>query len=45
VQKNGKRIVGEAEQPEIYHQNMDLDVDMESIFYNLDQPAHIIQHA
>jgi hypothetical protein len=45
VQKNGKRIVGEVEQPKIYRQNMDLDVDLEIIFYNLDQPAHTIQHA
>jgi len=45
VQKNGKTIVGEAEQPEIYCQNMDLDVDLESIFCNLDHPAHTIQHA
>jgi hypothetical protein len=45
VQKNGKRIVGEAEQPEIYRQNMDLHADLESIFCNLDQPAHAIQHA
>ena len=45
MQKNGKRIVGEAEQPEIYRQNMDLNADLESIFCNLDQPAHAIQHA
>jgi hypothetical protein len=45
VQKNGKRIVGEAEQPKIYRQNMDLDVDLKSIFCNLDQPVHAIHHA
>jgi hypothetical protein len=31
MQKNKKRIVGEAEQPEIYCQNMDIDVDLENI--------------
>jgi hypothetical protein len=45
VQKNEKRIVGEAEQPEIYRQNMDLDTDLESIFCNLDEPSHAIQNA
>jgi hypothetical protein len=39
VQKKGKRIAGEAEQPKTYSENMDLDADLESIFCNLDQPA------
>jgi len=39
VQKKGKRIAEEAEQPETYSENMDLDADLESIFCNLDQPA------
>jgi hypothetical protein len=43
VQKKGKRIAGEAEQPETYSENMDLDVDLESIFCNLDRPADEIQ--
>jgi hypothetical protein len=45
VQKKGKRIVGEAEQPEIYSENMDLDADLDSIFCNLDQPGDAIHHA
>ena len=45
MQKKGKRIVGEVKQPEIYSENMDLDDDLESIFYNLDQPGDVIQHA
>jgi hypothetical protein len=44
MQKDGKRIVREAEQPKIYHQNMDLDADLESILYNLNQPTHTIHH-
>jgi hypothetical protein len=43
MKKNGKRIVGEAKQPKIYRQNMDLDAYLESIFCNLDHPAHAIQ--
>ena len=45
MQKKGKRIEGEVEQPETYTENMDLDADLESIFCNLDHPAHTIQHA
>ena len=44
MQKKGKRIVGEAKQPEIYSENVDLDADLESIFCNLDQPGDPIQH-
>jgi hypothetical protein len=36
VQKKGKRIVGEAEEPEIESENMELDTDLDSIFCNLD---------
>ena len=43
MQKKGKRIGGEVEQPETYSENMDLDADLESIFCNLDQPADGIQ--
>ena len=43
MQKKGKIIVGEAEQPETYSKNMDLDANLESIFCNLDQPADRIQ--
>jgi hypothetical protein len=42
MHKKGKIIVGEAKQPRTYSENMDLDVDLESIFYNLDQIADII---
>ena len=45
MKKKRKRILGEAEQPEIYSEDMDLDVDLDSIFYNLDQPRDPIHHA
>ena len=44
VQKKGKRIVGEAEEPKIESENMDLDVDLDSIFCNLDQLGDTIHH-
>ena len=37
MQKKGKRIVGEVDEPEIESENMDLDVDIDSILCNLDQ--------
>jgi hypothetical protein len=39
VQKKGKRIAGEAEQPKTYSENMDLHADLEGIFCSLDQPT------
>jgi hypothetical protein len=43
MQKKGKIIAGEAEQPETYSENMDLEVDLESIFCKLDQLVDEIQ--
>jgi hypothetical protein len=45
MQKKGKRIVGEAEEPEIESENMELDTDLDSIFCNLDQPGDAIHHS
>ena len=39
MQKKGKIIAGEVEQPNTYNENTDLDVDLESIFFNLEQPT------
>ena len=36
VEKKGKRIVGEADEPGIESENMDLDADLDSIFCNLE---------
>jgi len=45
VEKKRKKIVGQAEEPEIESENMELETDLDSIFRNLDQPGDAIQHS
>jgi hypothetical protein len=37
-----KKIVGQAEEPEIESENMELEPDLDSVFYNLDHPGDVI---
>jgi hypothetical protein len=45
MEKKGKRIVGEVDEPEIESENMDLDVDLDNIFCNLDHLGDVIHHS
>ena len=45
VEKKRKKIVGQAEEPEIESENMELETDLDSIFHNLDKPGDMIQHS
>jgi hypothetical protein len=45
VDKKRKKIVGQAEEPEIESENMELEPDLDSVFHNLDQPRDAIQHS
>jgi hypothetical protein len=45
VEKNKKKIVGQAEESEIESENMELETDLDTIFCNLDQPGYSIQHS
>jgi hypothetical protein len=45
VDKKRKKIVGQAEEPEIESENMELETDLDSVFCNLDQPGDAIQHS
>jgi hypothetical protein len=45
VEKKRKKIVGQAEEPEIESENMELETDLDSVFRKLDQPEDAIQHS
>jgi hypothetical protein len=45
VDKKRKKIVGEAEEPEIESENMELEPDLDSVFRYLDHPRYMIQHS
>jgi hypothetical protein len=45
VDKKRKKIVGQAEEPEIQSENMELEPDLDSVFRYLDQPGDAIQHS
>jgi hypothetical protein len=40
-----KKIVGQAEEPEIESENMELETNLNSTFYNLDQPGDTTYHS
>jgi hypothetical protein len=45
VEKKRKKNVGQAEEPKIQSENMELDTDLDSMFCFLDQPGNAIQHS
>jgi hypothetical protein len=45
VDKKRKKNVGQAEEPEIQSENMELDTDLDSMLCYLDQPGDAIQHS
>jgi hypothetical protein len=44
VDKKRKKIAGQAEEPKIESENMELEPDLDSVFRYLDQPGDAIQH-
>jgi hypothetical protein len=45
MEKKRKKIVGQAEEPEIESENMELYTDLDSVFRNLDQAGDRFQHS
>jgi hypothetical protein len=45
VDKKRKKIVGQAEEPEIQSENMELEPDLDSVLCYLDHPRDAIQHS
>jgi hypothetical protein len=44
VDKKRKKIVGQAKEPKIESENMELEPELDSVFRNLHQPGDTIQH-
>jgi hypothetical protein len=45
IEKKRKKNVGQAEEPKIQSENMELDIDLDSMLRYLDQPKDAIQHS
>jgi hypothetical protein len=45
LDKSRKQFVGQAEEPEIQSENIELEPDLDSIFHYLDKPRDAIQHS
>jgi hypothetical protein len=45
VKKKRIKFVGQVEEPEIESENMELDIDLDSIFCNVDNPRDVIHHS
>jgi hypothetical protein len=45
VEKKRKKNVGQAKEPEIQSENMELDTDLDSMMHFLDQPGDAIDHS
>jgi hypothetical protein len=45
MKKKRKKFVGQAEEPEIESEDMELETDLDSVFCNVDQPRDAIQHS
>jgi hypothetical protein len=45
VEKERKKIVGQAKEPEIESENMELETNLDSVFCNLDHLGDMIQHS
>ena len=45
VQKKRKRNVGQAEEPKILSENMELDIDLDNMIHFLDHPKDVVHHS
>jgi hypothetical protein len=45
VRKKRKNVVGQAEEPEIENEDMELETDLDNVFRNVDQPEDAIHHS